>query len=538
MLLAALMMIGLVPRIAGMMTVPIGHDEAALALYAKGIFRLGFPNIVAGSYTRLLSTYELVPYPMALSSLLAPSLPWYRLPSLIFGTLTIGLIGWVGHRLFDWRTGIAAAAIWTFLPVAVNWAGDGFYLSQEGFFALATVWLFYEAISQRPLNPRYLRYAAAAFILTYLSWEPAGFFIVAMFAAIVVLKWGEWDWTADAHLWRCFAVVSAVVILQLCFRQFTLPADYLGFIRDLSELTAPGIVLLDRLVFDPFYYINTLFMAENHAVLTLLTLGGLLVVSRKPALLYLDVILVTLYACYTCLLDHYAPRYCVGWLPMLVLAGCGSFFTLFEMIGGITQSGLDRAVKAACVGAGLLVMILGSNQYVLKLFRAAPDPAKPVYFDRLGVRFKADYADADRYVANHLEPGDVVITRAPHVYQFVTGRVADYSLDPRVLDRLLYDGGQNPPGYIDKWIGTRIIRGVDELADVRSRHRRVWFIADAVLDSNLQYSNDMENYLQQNATVVYEATDQRVFLLNGIGATDSASLSVREGALASAKIIN
>jgi hypothetical protein len=513
-----LVAIGGAVRLASLTAVPLGHDEVELALSSKGIFTLGFPHIVAGSYTRLLSTYELVPYPMALFYWIGgASIPWFRLPALIFGTLTIGLIGWVGFRLFDWRSGVTAAAIWTLLPVPVNWSIDGFYPSQEAFLALTTFWLFYEAIRERPMNARYLRLSAAAFLLTYLSWEASGFILFALVAALAVLWWKDWQWTTDAHLWRCFAVISTVVVLQLCFRQLTLAPDYLGFIRDLSQLTTPAFVPLDRLVFDPLYYTGIFFFAENHVLLTIITLAGLVIAVRNPAVLYVDVLLVTLYLCYTCFLEHYAPRYCFNWLPLLVLAAVGSFFALFDLVDEIARTRLDRIARFACLAGGLTVLLLGTNQYVLKLFRASADPADPAYFDRAGVQFKPNYGDADRYVAGHLGAGDVVVTRAPHVFLFVTGRKPDYCFDPRMTMRLLFDGGQTPPTYIDKWLGVTQIRSLAELKDIQARAHHLWIISDTLHDFRpLPFSQDVNNYLTANAQLVYEAAAQRVFLLNGV----------------------
>lgn len=516
--LAPLIVIGGAIRVSNLTALPLGHDEVELALCSRGIFTLGFPHIVAGSYTRLLSTYELVPYAMAAFSWIGnPSIPWYRLPALIFGTLTIALIAWVGFRMFDWRTGTAAAAIWTFLPIPVNWSVDGFYPSQEAFLALATCWLFYEAIQEEPINSRYLRLSTVGFILTYLSWEASGFILVGLFASLVILRRNEWDWVADSHLWRCFAVASTVVVLQLCFRQLTLAPEYLGFIRDLSQLTTPAFVPLNRLVFDPLYYIQIFFLAENHVLLTALVLIGLPIAVRRPPLLYLNVMLLTLYLCYTCFLEHYAPRYCFNWLPLLVLSAVASFFALFDLVREIAQTPLDRAVRFTCLAFGLVFLVLGTNQYILKLFRASADPAEPAYFDRTGVQFKPNYGDADRYVAKHLQPGDVVVTRAPHLFLFVTGRRPDYCFDPRLTMRLLFDGGEHPPTYIDKWLGVPQLRGLSELQDVQARSRHLWIITDMLHDFRpIPFSQDVNNYLVANAELVYEAAAQRVFLLNGV----------------------
>jgi hypothetical protein len=522
---ALLITVGFALRVSNLKIIPLGHDEVELALSSEGIFTLGFPHIVAGSYLRLLSTYELVTYPLALSSwICGPSVLWFRLPALMFGTLTIGLIGLVGYRLFDARTGVIAAAVWTFLPIPINWSVDGFYPSQEAFFALLTFWLFYEAIREHRINPRYLRLSTIAFIFTYLSWEAAGFILFALMAALAVLRWKEWDWIRDGHLWRCVAVIGTVVVLQLCFRQLTLAPDYLGFIRDLSQLTTPAFVPLDRLVFDPFYYIDIFFLAENHVLLTILTLAGLVIAIRKPPLLYLNVLLAVLYLCYTCFLEHYAPRYCFNWLPLLVLAAVASVFSLFDRVEEITQSRMDRVVKAACLAGGLAFLVLGTNQYVLRLFRASSDPADPVYFDRVGVQFKPNYGDADRYVASHRWPDDVVISRAPHVYLFATGRKPDYCFDPRLTMRLLFDGGQNTPGYIDKWLGVPQIRSLFELKDVQARAHRVWIISDTLHDFRpLPFTQDVNNYLTANGELVYESAAQRVFLLSGVAVTGPGS---------------
>lgn len=168
-----------------------------------------------------------------------------------------------------------------------------------------------------------------------------------------------------------------------------------------------------------------------------------------------------------------------------------------------------------------MFLLLGTNQYVLKLFRAAADPADPVYFDRAGVQFKPNYGDADRYVAGHLQRGDVVVSRAPHVFLFTTGRKPDYCFDPRLTMRLLFDGGQKPPSYIDKWLGVKQIRSLSELTDIQARSHHVWIISDTLHDFRpLPFSQDVNNYLIANGQLVYESAAQRVFLLNGVAPRD------------------
>ena len=506
---------GLAIRAFGLTTSPLGHDEVAMALMSRGVLEAGYPYQLAGSFSRSLSTYELVPYPIAFfTALLGPSTLAYRLPALLFGSAMIGLVGFVGKRMFDWRIGLMAALIWALLPIPINWSRDGFYLSQESFFALTTFWLFYEAVRERGLDVRYLRLATVAFVVTYFSWEASGFIIVSLIVAGLAVKWRERACFLNPNVWMCLGILTTVVFLQLCYRQLTLTPNYLGIIRDLSQVSTPGLVPFNRLVFDPLYYVKKLFLAENHVLLTSLVLLGAFSARRHRALLYVDVCLIVLYLSYTGLLEHYAPRYCFNWLALLVIGAVGSFFFLWDRIAAIPVNRAGNVIRTASFAMAAGIVVLGSNQYVLKLFRMAPDPSDPVWFDRIGVPFKADYDSSDKFVAGQLRDGDVVVTRAPHVFWLVTGRMPEYSINPLMVFRMFYDGGAEPPGYIDKWLGVRVIRSLDELKDARARARRVWVISD----TPMPYSSDVITYLRIQGRLVFESTRQQVMLLEGASA--------------------
>ena len=511
-LLLAITAAGTVVRASKLTSIPMGHDETIMVLQARNVLLAGYPYIQAGSYTRLLSTYELLPYPIALSiAILGNNVLAYRLPALIFSSATIALIGYVGYRMMDWRTGILAATIWALLPIPIGWARDGFYPSQECFFALGTFWLFFEAIRGKTLNHRFLTLATVAFVLSYLSWEAGGFILPTLIIALLVIKWGDFTWMSDGHLWLCFGVVVTIVIVQLCYRQVTLTPDYLGVVKDLSELSSPSIVFFDRLVFDPFYYLNALFLAENHVALSLVAALGFLFVRRNPALTYLNVLLAMLYVFYTCFLGHYAPRYCFDWLPLLVLSGSGSFFALSDLVERMPVWETGKWLGRLGFTAAAIMLIAASNQYGLNLFRTAPDPTMPVWYDRIHVAFKADYLGANKYVADHMEPGDVVIASMPHCYYLDTGRWPDYSINTRLEFRMYYDGGAVPATYIDKWLGVKVIHNLDELVDIHTHGGRLWII-QSVPNPN---SFEVLKYLQANGRVVYESNQQQVYLLDG-----------------------
>src|SRR4030095_6388620 len=192
-LLAATIGLGLAFRYNDFGAMSFDHDEYGLIQKSKGIWELGFPfNRIAGE-VKPATTYELVTYPMAITSLLFGDSEWARrLPSVIMGTLCIGIVALMGRRLFNWRTGLIAALIYACLPMNIRWAQNAFYPQQCQFMAMLTFWFFYEGIRVRPFHKRCLTIAAITFCAAYLSWEGSVFILPALFLALLVVRWGEW----------------------------------------------------------------------------------------------------------------------------------------------------------------------------------------------------------------------------------------------------------------------------------------------------------------------------------------------------------
>jgi 4-amino-4-deoxy-L-arabinose transferase-like glycosyltransferase len=524
--LGIIVLVGLYIRSHGLLDASFGHDEASMARFSRGVLKVGFPYVVNGSYTKWLTTYELIPYPMALSSLIVgPSVVAYRLPALIFGTITIGLIAWAGYRMFDRRVGIVAALIYTFLPSSVAWARDGFYPSQECCFALLTYWLFYEAIRDEDrLNHRYFVLSAIAFLLTYLSWEGSGFILPSLVVTIVVVRWGRLDWAKDRVLWRSTAVVAAIVIVQLSIRQILMTPHYLGIAYDLSEVSTPAPVFLERNLFHPFYYVTSFFFAENRTVLSLLALGGLCALRFNQGLRYVWILLITLELCYTGLLPNYAPRYYFQAQPLLVLAAVGLYFHFADAVRRAEPVPCPTyvwGVRNCCTWLLLTLVILSANPYILKLYRLGADETAPMFFERVGVGFKANYRDADLYVSRHFKPGDAVITREPHVFAYYAHQPADYSTDTLLNSRIFYDGGTDRPRYIDKWYGLPSLRSFQELLDLRARHSRLWIIKSTGCRWEFDFS--ARSFLSDWGRSVFETGCEEVVLLSGVAGDSGGS---------------
>jgi hypothetical protein len=510
--LAVIVLMGLAIRAVGLLDASLGHDETGLILMSWGLLKVGFPYVQAGSFTKWAATYELVPYPLALSSLIFGVTPFaYRLPSLIFGTATIGLIGWVGYRMMGWRVGLVAALIYACLPMPIFWARDGFYPSQMTCFALLTFWFFYEAIRERGLNPRFVTLSGVTFVLTYLSWEGSAFIIVSMLLSILILKWGEYDWMLDGHLWRVFATVVAIVLIQLFWRMWIGVPDYLGVVVTLSQITTPSLVFLNRLLFEPYFYLQCELFVENHFLLTLVTLIGMPFAWRKQPLLFLYISLVTMEICYTGLLAHVAPRYGFFWTPLIVLGGTGTFFYIWDSIAELpawrTPFLFSRSVA---LYGGLAMLILGTNPFLLKLYRLAADPSSLHYFSRLGAAFKYDYHSSYDYVDRHAAPGDVIISDGPgaHIFFFYNGYWPSATMDSLLSNRIIYDVGYGTPIYTDK-LGLPMVRNLNQLMLATAQGRSVWVMTHG------GDSPEVLAFIHKRGRYVFESGGQRVWELKG-----------------------
>jgi hypothetical protein len=331
--------------------------------------------------------------------------------------------------------------------------------------------------------------------------------MVALFLSIFILKWGEYDWMLDGHLWRVFCAVTALVIIQLSWREWVGIPDYLGIVYSLAQVTSPSLTFLNRLLFEPYFYLQCELFVENHCVLTLLVLIGIPIACRSRPLLYLYISLVTLAICYFGFLAHAAPRYGFYWTPLLVLAGAGSFFFIWDCIAELPALGTVIAViRWTGLYGGLAMLILATNPFMLKLYRLSLEGSLLPYFCRLGVEFKPDYHGADDYVARHVAPGDVIISDGlqAQVFSFYTHRWPSYAMDTVTANRIVYDGGRRAPLYTDKE-GMPLIKNLDQLVLATSQTRRVW-----VITSN-QDSPEIVSFERHGGRYVFETAGQRVW---------------------------
>jgi len=519
-----LMIVGGVMRFSHLSDISFDVDEMSVIKYSRGVLINGYPRVQLGSFDKRMSTYELVAYPLAAARLfLGTDENALRSPAALFGTLTIGLLGLAGYRMFDWRVGLTAAFVQTIHTTGLYWSGNAFWPSQGQMFEILTVWCFFEAIQTRPFRRGFLTAATAAFVCSYLTWEGTGFLLPALFTAMLLVEWGEYQWLKDWHLWRCLFVMTVVVLLQLCHRQIASIPTYLQTGTSLSEISTPGIIYLDSTKFNPAYYFRYFLFTGINYVPSLLLFYGFLFCWKDRRRRFVFVTFFILLFCYTVALPAYSVRYCYHYQTLLILSAVS---ILFAIVDSIRQSAtfitsVDWPRRIGWCGAVLMVLgfLLSTNEFVLKPYGLCDDmetdiPAKRSggIPNRVGL-YRCDYRGAARFASEHRQPGDALIVAIPHVH-FYYDLNATASLNTLMNQKVSYEGSLQTPGFIDKNGGLPLLRDVEDIEDVRNKYARVWAVLVPSGFNDTQ-SAEVLDYFSAHQKVVYESYGVRVVILEG-----------------------
>ena len=513
-LLCCLIAAGTFLRLYGLDTQSLYHDEAHMVGYVQGLFERGYPYKMIGPIERPLATYELIPYPIALSTkLLGQSDFALRLPAALFGIMTIPLIAFVGARVFNSSVGLLAAAIYTFCPQAIIWAKYLWHPQQTQFFALLTSYFFFQAIHGAALIPRYFYLTAVAFSVTYLSWEGAGFLLPALGVGLVMVRGKDLAWLCDRHLWTAFGLISVVVALQLA-RRTLLQFPYLVVGQGLSDVSLPTLFFLDPM-YDSTFYVKNFLWLENNIPLTLITLSGLPFFFRNRALVYYCTILISILLMMTTLLTNAANRYVYYLQPFLILSAAYSFFYLIAVLGYVikpvrlfTISLLYRVTFITLLCSLILISTCYMKDYRLTGFYS------PGGFHIKEDVYYIDYRGTAQYLKSVYRPDDLVISLVPNTLSYYANIISNYFFQYYTMRQVVYDPTESSVRYIERTIGVPVVRNQDELMEILNLNKRVWIIAAPYRIFVKLSGPDVREYIRKKGMVMYESYNSKVYLLS------------------------
>ena len=488
----------------------LSHDEIGIATVSQEVIKRGYPIIQAGPLEKQLTTYELLPYPIALSLMLLGDSDFaIRFPSLIFGTLVLLLVFYMGCEIWGIWTGLLAAAIYAFLPFSIFWGSNGFHPQQAQFFTFLTAYLFYKTIhSDCVINPRYMVAASISFIFTYLTWEGSGLLLILFFLTLLERRRLDFSWLKSGTLWICITAVGIVVLIQLAFRTLA-NAPYIMVGKGLSGQVLK-LFFMDP-TYNGWYYIKNYLLCGNHIVLTLLILVGIPFINSDRGMRYCLTIEVGLLMMLTNFMPNSSVRYAYFIQPFLVLPAAAIVVHFSTAVRNMKVTRILKTVQAAkyiFITGFTLLIILASGTHVLKIYELG--------FSNLTITNETlpmiDYRSMNQYLDRHKQPDDIIISLMPHTVKYYTGQEVDYYIQAYTSQQLFYVDRNGPVGYLDKYSGSTVIRNINEFKDVVHRHQRVWIMAMPY--TLFQSSNDdaILDYIKKNATVKYETFKGKIML--------------------------
>jgi hypothetical protein len=512
-LLLALIGIGACLRLDGLDTQSLYHDEIHLLTFVKGFFAKGYPHKMLGSVEIPLSTYELVPYPIALSAKLFGFNDFaLRLPAALFGIMTIPLIYFIGQQVFDRRVGLLAAAIYTFCPQALIWAKYLWHPQQAQFFALLTSYLFFRAIRPAPMSPSYLYLAAVSFILTYLSWEGTGFLLPALAIGLVIVRGRDFTWLREKHLWIAMGLVGVAVVVQLS-RRILLQLPYLVVGTGLSDVSLPTLYFLDPM-YDPTFYIKNFLWLENNALLTLFLIGGLPFFFKRGELSYYCTLLFSLLFIMTNLLPRAAIRYAYYFEPFLILPSSAIIIYILGCIFYVEQDSRSHALSLLkwTVAVTLLTLIIVVSSPILKLYRLTGF-SHPAGIHTRDDSYYIDYRTSAQYLKSRYLTGDLVIATMPDALFYYANIEAQYYIQNYTMRQVFYDPSGFSPMYLERVAGKQTLTDIHALRETISSYRRTWFVSVPHSVLQLLVGPEIKDFIDKQGRVVYESYNARIYLL-------------------------
>ena len=514
--LGVIVLASLAMRLHGLTTFSLDQDDILIRNYALGIFDRGYPSLNFYNHVLPLTTYELVPYPIALSCLIFGWSDWaFLLPAVIFGALTTLMLGVVGRNLFDYRVGLVAALIHAFNPLNVFWAQHLFHPSQDGFFAILTIWFFYLAIREPgKLDRKYFSAVCVCFCVTYLSWEGLGFLLPVLAVTLMLMYPGRWGWLREPRLWIGLIAVASVVLIQLSLRKMVVPS-YLFLGYGLNLLT-PSLYFLNP-ESDPFYYVSLVLVTEPHLLLTILCVAGALFVWRNLAMRYCFLVFVGLLLSFSLFLPVYSIRYFYFYQTLLILTGCAAFFLLWDRARELTSEW--RLARLLAWGSGItaLLLVVGiATETGFKVFRLSEQTPQGRSRIDPSLRYgtvRQDTRSAAQFVVSRLRPGDIVLANLTQAFYLYGGRMPDYALNPVLATRMIYLPEYQ--SYRHKFVGIPNVRNLRDMQKIFDQARRVWFIGGGPVIEGQSEVKNITDFVTERAKMVHSSYHAKVYLWDG-----------------------
>ncbi len=502
-------------RVSGINLFSLNNDEITIVQEVKGVWARGYPSKDYRNDVVRASSYELLSYPIAASTLLFGWSDWaVRIPALLFGTFTTWNIGRMGRDMFSSRVGLIASLLHAIIPINVYWARNCFHPADDQFFGVLCLWSFYRAIREPgELNPWQFTLTCLYFLGLYFSWEGSVFVLPAFVIAIMVLNPRRWGWLRQWPLYLGLAVVCSCVLIQLGTRSIKIPY-FLTIGLGLAN-QGPGLIFLDPTGYTN-YYTSGVMIYPCHILLTLLFLLGFFYIGRSRALRYVLVMFFALLFFYSNFLPIYSNRYFFFYQCLLLVGASASLVYLSDTLQQLARREWGRAGRltarwSSYASLVLIIVMATGGGLGLTIVNALPEDSTAYYG-----AYSVDYRKACRYISDNFRPGDLVMGNQYYVY--FGNKSPDVNQNIVENSRSIFDPTLGPFGTFEQ-INYRVPSLLTErdLVDCFSKAQRIWFIVDQpplIGPDVIQVAN--ERYITHRSRLVYSTFLINIYLCEGM----------------------
>jgi len=400
-----------------------------------------------------------------------------RMPSVLFGTLTIPLAFFFVKSIGDKRLALVTAFLVTFSILEIAWSREARMYQQLQFFYLLSLYSFYE-FTQRRSN-RYLVLTILSTICTILS-HTFGFSLILIYLIYPLLT-------------------NIKSIRKYLSKKFLLNRQCL-----ISALCAIALLALGEIFFGLFsavwgsrinYFTEySGYLKETFPVILYLAVVGAVIFLRKdykPSLLLILSIMIPFY--FICFhIKLLAFRYLYFMLPL--------FFILFSYAITYLSTLIPRGKLKPVLSLMLTVIILGLTVYsagfnfipqsIYYLESRAPQP-----------NFKQAY----NFINENMRDSDTIIDTWPAVGKLYLKKAPDYWLAFDIAGlRQDYCVGEDESREI--YTDTLCIKDLDMLMSIIVENQSGWLVIDGLAKFKLPPSTT--EFIEQNLTYFEQGSSQ------------------------------
>jgi 4-amino-4-deoxy-L-arabinose transferase-like glycosyltransferase len=494
--LAVLLLLGASLRLVDLAGPAFNIDEVMHAYVGARLADGDPPELPSGvRYTRAL------PYSQAVALAARGRVDEWtaRVPSVIFGTLTIGLVFLLTRRWYSNAAALTAALITATAPMQVAFSREARMYAAFQFFFLAFAFAAFQGFETAPgVRERRWMPAPVARWCGGIGIRPAALLVAAALLAVsrelheltLIAVAGP---AAYVALMAAAAVTAAAVGAPLRLRT----AKYVG--ATVALLAAGLAYALSHRLWDRFVSVASYtpaWAADNASwrfylgvlsdyfpvMLETLPLSAAVAATINPkATLYLLACLGVPLACQSLLFDWKHDRYIFHLLPFMFIpfsvGVCGAVSAIRRSLAASLATATAHHV-ARRVAAGLAAIVTVSALTLVPWIREGFAVHQQTEGSFAGV-YHQDWRAASAFVAARAGADDVVIASAPGLARYYGLHQPLYYLANDSTDAHLEEAVVDKDGHrLDYIAGARLILDAQQLERVMARHSAGWIISE------------------------------------------------------------